>query len=119
VAGAGLAGTLALALIDLLLGGQLSMFFDLGFITLCLGLGVLPRRDASYAAAFVPPLVLIVTFALLGAARPEAVGHPDDGIIEAVIAGLTVHAAALAIGYALCLAALGLRLRDPLSPRTG
>lgn len=114
----GLLGTLALAAADLLLSGRLTMFFDLGFITLCLGLGQLPSKDASYVVAFAPPLVLTLALAVLGAIDAEAVGHPDDGTVAAVIAGLTGHAAALAIGYALCLGALGARV-SKVSLRTG
>ena len=117
----GLASTLALAGVDLGLAGRLTMFFDLGFITLCLGLGRLPSRRASYAVAFVPPAILVVVFGLLGAFDPSLVGHRGDDLLQVVIAGLTGHAAALAVGYALCLAALAARLpRDRgLRPRTG
>ena len=111
----GLFGTLALAAVDLLLSGRLTMFFDLGFITLCLGLGRLPGKEASYVVAFAPPLVLTLAFAALGLIDAGAVGHADDGTFAAVIAGLTGHAAALGIGYALCLGGLGARV----SLRTG
>jgi len=115
----GLTGTLAVASVDLLLSGRLTMFFDLAFITLCLWLGRLPARDASYVVAFVPPLLLVGVFAILGAVRPGLLEHPGDGVVQAVIAGLTDHAGALAVGYALCLGALGARLSGRLSPRTG
>lgn len=115
----GLVGTLAVGSIDLLLSGRLTMFFDLAFITLCLWLGRLPARDASYVVAFVPPVLLVVFFAVLGGVRPGLLGHPGDGILQTVVAGLTDHAGALAVGYALCLGALGARLGGRLSPRTG
>jgi hypothetical protein len=120
VAAVGLLGTLTIALVDLALGGRLSMFFDLGFITLCLGLGLLPRRESSYVVAFAPPLVLMASFALIGVVDAGVVGHPDDGMVQSVITGLTNHAAPLAIGYALCLGALGLRQRSLVgATRTG
>jgi len=114
----GIALTLAVAAADLLMSGRLTMFFDLGFITLCLGLGRLPARDASYVVAFAPPLVLTLALAILTVTGAEALGRPDDGTFAAVIAGLTGHAAALGIGYALCLGALGARV-SRVSPRTG
>jgi hypothetical protein len=115
----GVLGTLAIATVDLLLGGRLSMFFDLAFITLCLGLGLLPRPDASYGVAFVPPVVLVLAFALIAAVDPALVTDEAHGLGHAVLGGLSEHAGSLAVGYALCLAALGLRLRGGLSPRTG
>ena len=116
----GLVGTLTLATIDLVLSGRLTMFFDLAFITLCLGLGHLPRREAIFSVAFLPPLVLVLTFTVLGTLDPESLGHVEDGVLQSVIRGLTDHAAALAIGYALCLATLGLRQRSLVGPtRTG
>ena len=117
----GLAGTLTLAGIDLGLAGRLTMFFDLGFVTLCLGLGRLPSRRASYAVAFAPPALLVMVFGLLAVIDPGLLGHRGDDLLQAVIAGLTGHAAALAAGYALCLAALAARLprERELRPRTG
>jgi len=115
----GLLGTLTLAAVDLLLSGRLTMFFDLGFITLCLGLGRLPGKEASYVVAFAPPLVLTTTFVVLGLIDADLLGHPDDGAFAAVMSGLTGHATALGIGYALCLVGLGARVTTGISPRTG
>ena len=118
VLGVGLGSALLIALLDLVLTGRLTMFFDLSFITLCLGLGQLPRRDALFVVAFAPPAVLVAAFVFLGIVDPDTLGNHDDGVFQAVLTGLIHHAAALAIGYALCLAALGLRHRE-LATRTG
>jgi len=115
----GIGVALAVATADLLMSGRLTMFFDLAFITLCLGLGQLPRRDALFVAAFAPPLVMVPTFALLGIVNPDGIGEAADGVLQTVLTGLTHHAAALAIGYALCLAALGARATSRVSLRTG
>lgn len=112
---------LGVGLLDWALTGRLSQFFDLCFITLCLALGRLARREASYAAAFVPPAVLVTALTVLALLDRDLVGEAGAGLGSAVLAGLAAHAAALGVGYALCLAALGIRLRTPapVSPRTG
>ena len=110
---------LATAGVDLVLSGRLTMFFDLVFITACLGLASRVRADAMFVACFAPPAVMVLAFAIIAVVDPGVVGQPDDGLLQSVIAGLTDHAAALAVGYALCLGALGVRQRDRLRPRTG
>jgi len=115
----GLGGCVGIVAVDLLLSGRLTMFFDLAFITLCLALTPLVRADGVFLACFLPPVMMVAVFGLVHLVDPEAIGNRDDGLLQSVIAGLTAHAAALAIGYAICLVALGLRLRGPLSPRTG
>jgi hypothetical protein len=116
----GVLATLAIATIDLTLSGRLTMFFDLAFITLCLGLGQLPRRDALFFVAFLPPLVLVLSFGVLGIVHPDGISQVEEGVLQSMIRGLTDHAAALAIGYGLCLATLGLRQRSLVgATRTG
>lgn len=97
---------LALAGLDLLLGGRLSMFFDLAFISLCLGQAALVRDDHSFAASFGPPVQMIAAFIVLAVIDPTVLGQSHDSVVQSVIAGLTGHATALAIGYALFLVAL-------------
>ena len=48
---------------------------------------------------------------LVGLASPAAIAHPEDGLVQAVVSGLSTHAMALGIGYALCLACLAVRRR--------
>lgn len=100
---------LALAAVDLAMAGRLTMFFDLAFISLCLAQATTIRGDNGdnrMSAGFLPPLQLIGAFVVLALIDPTVLGQPHDSLVQNVIAGLTGHAAALAIGYGLFLAAL-------------
>ena len=60
-------------------------------------------------------MLLVLSFIVLGTVDPDGLGHVEDGVLQSVIRGLIDHAATLAIGYALCLATLGLRQRGPVA----
>jgi len=111
VAVLGLAATLTVVALDLLLGGHLSLFFDLSFVVLCLGLALLVRPDDFFTVGVLPPLIMVVVFALLGALSPGSVAHEGDSVVQSVVSGLAIHSGALLGGYALCLATLALRQR--------
>lgn len=100
---------LALAGLDLALAGRLTMFFDLAFISLCLAQAASIRGDngdSRMSAGFLPPLQLIGAFVVLAVIDSTILGKVHDSLVQNVIAGLTSHAAALAIGHGLFLAAL-------------
>ena len=101
----------AVAACDLALGGRLSLFFDLGFVTLCLGLPVLVRPADLFTAAVLPPLLMGGLLVLLALLAPAGVGARDDTFLPALIAGLSAHSVALTAGYAVCLAVLAVRCR--------
>ncbi|WP_162599859.1 DUF6542 domain-containing protein [Nocardioides solisilvae] len=101
----GLAVALSVVAVDHLLVGELSLFFDLCFITLCLALAVRVREDGWFVMGLYPPVLMLAVFVLLGLVAPQVVAEPDDGVVQAVISGLTHHSAALLVGYALSLAA--------------
>ncbi|MGD9960980.1 DUF6542 domain-containing protein [Nocardioides sp.] len=107
----GLACTLTAVVIDLALGDHLSLFFDLCFVALCLGLALAVRPSDFFTVGVLPPLLMVAVFALLGVVSPGSVAQQGDSLVQAVITGLATHAGALIIGYALCLATLATRQR--------
>lgn len=121
----GLALALSVVAVDLLLTDRVSVLFDIAFVLLSVGLALLVRPRDFFTVGVLPPLVMVVVFVLLGASRPGAVGHPDDGVVQAVVSGLSRHSLALVLGYGLCLACLAVRQRflgqrrtRPVRPRT-
>ena len=108
----GVAVALTVVVLDLLLVGEISLFFDLWFVVLCLALAVWVRPDGFFTIGVLPPLMMAGVFALVGAVSPEAVAHPDDSVVQAVVSGLATHSGALVAGYLLCLGTLLLRQRS-------
>ena len=107
----GLAVALTAIVVDVGTVGRVSIFFDLCFVGLCLGLALAVRPTDFFTVGVLPPLIMVAVFTLLGFSRPGAIGRPDDGVIQAVVSGLSRHSAALVIGYVLCLACLAIRQR--------
>jgi hypothetical protein len=107
----GSAVTLSVVAYDVLLVGELSYFFDLSFVVLCLGLALVVRPDDFFTVGVLPPLMMVAVFTLLGLVAPETVAHPEDGVVQAVVSGLAHHSGALVAGYVLCLATLAMRHR--------
>jgi hypothetical protein len=105
----GVAVSLTVATVDLLVTGRLSLFFDLVFVALCvaLALGVRPRD--FFTVGVLPPLLMLGVFWLLGLFAPGSIASGGDGTIQAVLTGLADHSEALVVGYALCLACLAIR----------
>lgn len=107
----GLAVALTAIVVDVGTVGRVSLFFDLCFVCLCLGLALAVRPTDFFTVGVLPPMIMVVVFTLLGFSRPETIGHPDDGVVQAVVSGLSRHSAALVIGYLLCLTCLAIRQR--------
>ena len=107
----GLAVALTAIVVDVGTVGHVSIFFDLCFVCLCLGLALAVRPTDFFTVGVLPPLIMVVVFTLLGFSRPGTIADPDDGVIQAVVSGLSRHSAALVIGYVLCLACLAIRQR--------
>ncbi|HEU4811795.1 MAG TPA: DUF6542 domain-containing protein [Nocardioides sp.] len=107
----GLAVALTAIVVDQLLVGRVSLFFDLCFIVLCVGLALAVRPTDFFTVGVLPPMLMVAVFTLLGLTRPAMIAHPDDGVIQAVVSGLSRHSGALVLGYALCLACLAVRQR--------
>jgi hypothetical protein len=107
----GVALALTVVAIDLALVGRVSLFFDLCFVAVCVLLALAVRPTDFFTVGVLPPLIMVAVFALLGATRPAAIAHPEDGVVQAVVSGLSHHSGALVTGYLLCLACLAIRQR--------
>ena len=107
----GVAVALTVVIVDLALVGRVSLFFDLCFITMCVALALAVRPTDFFTVGVLPPLIMVGVFTLLGFVRPEAIADPRDGVIQAVVSGLSHHSVALVVGYLLCLGCLALRQR--------
>ncbi len=107
----GVALALTAVAVDLALVGRISLFFDLCFIAVSLGLALVVRPTDFFVVGVLPPLIMVGVFFLLGLTRPAVIAHPDDGVVQAVVSGLSHHSGALVVGYLLCLACLAVRQR--------
>lgn len=108
----GVAVTLTAVSIDVLLVGRLSLFFDLSFMALCLGLAALVRRQDFFLVALLPPLLLTAVFGFIALVARDAIADPRDSVLQAVVSGVATHGVALFVGYALCLGWLAWRLHS-------
>ncbi|HSF37261.1 MAG TPA: DUF6542 domain-containing protein [Nocardioides sp.] len=106
----GVALTLTAVAVDVLLVGRLTLFFDLCFMALCLGLAALVRRRDFYLVALLPPVLMVVVFGFVALVARDAVADPRDSVLQAVVSGVATHGIALFVGYTLCLGWLGWRL---------
>ena len=107
----GVALALTTAALDLLVFGRLTVFFDICFVLLCVGLALLVRPSDFFTVGVLPPLLMVGVFVLIGVARPDAIADAGDGVVQAVVSGLSHHAGALIVGYLLSLAVLAVRHR--------
>jgi hypothetical protein len=105
----GVALALTFVVVDLALVGRVSLFFDLCFVALCVGLALAVRPRDFFVVGVLPPLIMVGVFTLLGLTRPDVIAHPRDGVVQAVVSGLSHHSGALVAGYVLCLACLAIR----------
>ncbi|MEQ6900166.1 DUF6542 domain-containing protein [Nocardioides sp. YIM 152588] len=96
-------------LVDLALSEVLGIFYDLVFVTVCVGAALAVRHRDFFAVGTLPPLMMVGAVLLVALADPAAVADPRDGLVQATLSGLTHHSVALVIGYGLCLALLGMR----------
>lgn len=106
----GVAVTLTAVSIDVALVGRLTLFFDLCFVVMCLGLAALVRRRDFYLVALLPPLLMTTVFGFVALVARSAVADPRDSLLQAVVSGVATHGVALFVGYALCLGWLAWRL---------
>ncbi len=107
----GLAVALTAVVVDLGLVGRVSLFFDLCFVALCVALALSVRPTDFFTVGVLPPMLMLAVFTLLGLTRPGMIANADDGVVQAVVSGLSHHSGALLVGYALCLVCLGVRQR--------
>ena len=107
----GLALALSIVVLDLARAGEVTTVFDVVFVLVCVTVALLVRPEDFFTVGVLPPLIMASVFVLVGLTEPAAIAHPDDGLVQAVVSGLSTHAVALGIGYGLCLAVLVVRRR--------
>jgi len=100
---------LTATVVDLQLSDGLGLFFDLSFATVCVGAALAVRPADFFVVGVLPPLAMALVMALLAVSDRASIARADDGLAQAVIAGLSHHGIALALGYAACLVLLALR----------
>ena len=100
---------LSATVLDLMLSTGLGLFFDLAFVTLCVGAALAVRPPDFFLVGVLPPLAMALVVLLLAISDRASVARADDGLVQAVLAGLSRHGIALALGYAACLGLLALR----------
>lgn len=105
----GVALALTIVVVDMVLVGRVSLFFDLAFVAICLALALAVRPTDFFVVGVLPPLIMVGVFVLLGATHPGAIADPTDGVVQAVVSGLSHHSGALVAGYVLCLGVLAVR----------
>lgn len=92
-----------------LTGGQLTFFFDLCFVVLCLvAAGAIRDRDL-FVVGVLPPFVYAGTIAVLSFVAPGAFPS-HQGVDKVFLTGLATHAFGLVYGYAATLAVVALRM---------
>ena len=114
----GVATALSALALDLWLGGDVGLFFDLCFVALCLALALAVRPSDFFVVGVLPPLLMIGVMLLLELTRPGVLGHPTDGAVQSLVTGLADHSGALVAGYVLALVTLGVRQRFLRPERT-
>lgn len=100
---------LSATVLDLALSEGLGLFFDLTFVTLCVGAALAVRPPDFFAVGVLPPLAMALVVLLLGISDRDSIARADDGLAQALLSGLSRHGIALALGYAACLGLLALR----------
>jgi hypothetical protein len=101
--------TLTLVVADTWMFATVGLLFDLGFVLLCGGLALAVRPGEFIVVGLFPPVVMLAVFTLFGLTTPGVIAHPDDGVVQAVVSGVSHHSLALFVGYAGCLGCLGYR----------
>ncbi len=102
---------LALLGLDILVTGRLSLLFDLGFVVTCIAVALAVRPRDFFTVGVLPPLLMLGAAVLLALWDVTAIADARDGVVQAVVSGLTHHAGALITGYMLTLAILAVRRR--------
>lgn len=100
---------LTATVLDVAISAPLGLIFDLGFVALSLAAALMVRPPDMFTVGVLPPLLMVGDFLLLALTRTASIAQPGDGVVQAVISGLSHHSVALFVGYALCLGALAMR----------
>ena len=111
VAALATAVTLSAVLIELQISSEVAWFTDVVFVAACIAAALLVRMQDFFTVGVMPPLLLVGVFSLLAITTHETIAHPQDGFVQAVVAGLSSHSLALVLGYGLSLGVLAVRHR--------
>lgn len=107
----GVALALTAVVVDQKLADGVGVLFDVAFVLACVAMALSVRPSDFFTVGVFPPLLMTAVFILVGATNPDAIADRGDGVVQAVISGLSHHAAGLVTGYALCLTVLAVRHR--------
>ena len=105
-----LLGLLLLA-IDLAVFDRLTLVFDVGFVLICVGAALAVHPHDFFRVGVLPPLLLLGLVTLVALVHRVWIADARDGLIQAVVSGLTHLASPLLTGYLLALAVLAIRQR--------
>ncbi|MCB0897062.1 MAG: hypothetical protein H6529_00020 [Nocardioides sp.] len=107
----GVALALTAVVLDLALSGSVGLLFDVVFVLGCVAMALAVRPSDFFTVGVLPPLLMTGIFVLVGITRPDAIADAGDGVVQAVVSGLSHHAGALVAGYLLALGVLAVRHR--------
>jgi hypothetical protein len=107
----GVALALSAVAVDRLVSDRVGWVFDTVFVLLCVLAALAVRPRDFFTVGVLPPMLMVGVFILLGLTEPGSIAQRDDGVVQAVVSGLSHHAGALVAGYALCLGVLAVRQR--------
>jgi hypothetical protein len=105
----GLALVLTVVAFEILVAGRVGTLFDVVFVLMCVAVAQLVRPEDFFTVGVLPPLVMLVAFVVVAVSRPGAIAPRGEGIVRAVVTGLSHHAVSLGVGYGLCLVCLAVR----------
>lgn len=107
----GVALALSAVVVDQALSGSVGLLFDVCFVLSCVALALVVRPSDFFTVGVLPPLLMVGVFTLVGLTDPDAIADAGDGVVQAVVSGLSHHAGALVTGYLLALVVLAVRQR--------
>lgn len=107
----GLALALTAVVLDQAVFGSVGLLFDVFFVLSCVAMALVVRPRDFFTVGVLPPLLMVSVFVLVGLTRPDAIADAGDGVVQAVVSGLSHHAGALVTGYLLALVVLAIRHR--------
>ncbi len=108
VIAATLVATAAVAALDVALVSQLTFFFGVCFVVVCLVAAMAVRRHDLFTAAVLPPLAFAVVIAAVAVLTPEAI-LPTESLSKVFMTGLAAHAGGLVAGYGVALLTVAAR----------
>lgn len=100
---------LLVVLLDLAVDHGVTLLSDVVFVLVCVGAALAVRPRDFFVIGVLPPLMMGATVTALAVLARGSVADPSDGVLQALVSGLALHAGALVTGYGLVLAILAIR----------